>query len=117
MAANSLGASARHVGRVGALAFALGVGMGLAAVPAVAVAEPDTAGNAQPDESSVSTGPARVSTPVRSRGGGARSGDDAAPAKRRPAGSARVAESPTPRGLRVNKPPVVDTVTPAAASL
>ena len=51
----SPGGFARYVGRVGALAVALGIGAAVATSPGVAVAEPDTTGSTQSSTTSEST--------------------------------------------------------------
>lgn len=57
------GGFARHVGRVGALAVALGIGAAVATWPGVAVAEPDAAGSTQTSSTSESTDTQRDPTP------------------------------------------------------
>ena len=54
---------ARYVGRVGALAVALGIGAAVATSPGVAVALPDSSGSTESSSGSESTGAQQDSTP------------------------------------------------------
>ena len=58
----SPGGFARYVGRVGALAIALGIGAAVATSPGVAMAEPDTTGSTQSSTTSESTDSQQDST-------------------------------------------------------
>lgn len=66
MTADSVAICGRYVGRVGALAVALGVGIGIASVPLVAGADTGEAGNSGPGNPG-SAGPSRTSTSAASR--------------------------------------------------
>lgn len=68
----------KHVGRVGALAVALGIGSAVVAMPGVAWAQPDGAGSASSSDGSAGGSPGRTKTadrPSRSAGDTAKSDD------------------------------------------
>ena len=90
-------AYARHIGRVGALAVALGVGMAIAAIP-VASAEPGAVDNSNTTANAPET-PAGASAPARTRAAGRAARINAAATN-----SSDTASTRTPAASRKNRP-------------
>ena len=91
--------SARYVGRIGALAVALGVGAALASVPAVAYADTTgSGGSTGSSEDSVNKTPRTKAQPSRSGQRSGPSGADTSPTGRGPRGDTSSQGTAAPRG-------------------